>query len=361
LKSPIFSCQDFIKINFKKIYLIYFYLKTYYTFVNLNNKIIIKFTKSRLLFMKIFKFIYSIGLTLSLAYSFDLLAFKLDQKSSFLKTSVILNSQSQPILEIDSDSVKVVEEVGGGIYDREVDALLPLFPSLVRAEWLNYKNEIAARIGTIAPSPTKESASWRNSAKSIHQLIKDAQLAAPAFKKMCLCISNHTGCKVNFGIKNQCMIKGEKSINRKVHESITEGLSREEAVGRVRDALRGTLIAETPEQIQVVIHTLKDFAYANGIQIVFINVWEENRPSGYVGIHAKMLFPISDQNEFTSQRNIIAELQIHLHCIMDGTMESVKEREHLLYDKMRKGGVDPEIQTAASTLLYLTALKQCPK
>ena len=27
-------------------------------------------------------------------------------------------------------------------------------------------------------------------------------------------------------------------------------------------------------------------------------------------------------------RNIIVEIQIHLRCIMDGTIESVKEREH---------------------------------
>lgn len=277
------------------------------------------------------------------------------------KETVQNYSQSKPILEIDSNSANTVEELGGGIYYQEVDAIVPFFPSLVRAEWMQLKNEIIERIGYISPVASKESSLWKNSATSVNSLIKDAHIAAPDFWKMCVYIANKTGTVANFGIRNQYMIKSKKSISRKVKESIEKGLSEEEAVGKVRDSLRGTIIAETPEQITLIVQALKEFAYREARQIVFINIWEDNRPSGYVGIHAKMLFPIYDRQGKNTQKNIIIEVQIHLTCIMDGTLRCVKEREHLLYEQMRKGGADPEIQTAASTLLYLTALKQCPK
>lgn len=267
---------------------------------------------------------------------------------------------SQNVLEIDTKSVKIVEEIGGGIYYHEVDALVPFFPSLVRAEWQNVKNEIAERIGPIYPAPTTESALWKNSATSVDSLIKDAQMAAPYFWETCVLIANKTGTVANFGIDNRYIIKSKKSIERKVQESIEQGVSEEEAIGKMRDSLRGTIIAQTPEQIPFIVQTLKEFAEKEERELVFINIWEDDRPSGYVGIHAKMLFPIYDENGLHTQRNIIIEIQIHLSCIMDGTKKCVKEREHLLYEEMRKGCVDTEIQTAASTLLYLTALKQCP-
>ncbi len=45
---------------------------------------------------------------------------------------------------------------------------------------------------------------------------------------------------------------------------------------------------------------------------------------------------------------------------MDGTYECVKERD-LLYNKLRKRVFDQDLQSAASTLLYLSALLQCPE
>jgi hypothetical protein len=304
---------------------------------------------------------------ISLFFSFFLSIFILFQSNAKL-ISVIEPSQehtreykSQPILEIDIESIKLVEEIGGGIYHSEVDAIVPFFPSLVRAKWLNVKNEIAQRIGPLNPTSTKESTLWKNSATSVESLIKDAQIAAPYFLEKCVLIANKTGTIANFGIGNQYIIKSKKSMERKVKESMLEyGISEEEAVNQMRDSLRGTIIAQTPEQIPLVVQALTEFANEEGREIVFINIWEDNRPSGYVGIHAKMLFPIYDANEVNTQRNIIVEIQIHLSCIMDGTKKCAKEREHLLYEKIREGEVDPEIQTSASTLLYLTALKQCP-
>lgn len=274
-------------------------------------------------------------------------------------SSFSTEQKSQPILEIDSQSVKIADEVGGGVYYHEVDAIVPFFPHLVREEWRNYKNKIAKRIGPIFPTASKESALWRNSATSIDFLVKDAMMAAPYFRELCVSIAHQSGAIANFGIDNQYMLKSKKSIQRKVNDLIKLGISEEEAVTKLRDSLRGTIIAETPEQVFEIVQRIKKFAEGIECDVVFINIWEENRPSGYVGIHAKMLFPIYDPQGLPTTRNIIVEIQIHLRCIMDGTKACVKEREHLLYEQMYRRGIDPEIQAAASTLLYLTALKQC--
>lgn len=308
----------------------------------------------------------SLKLSSLIAFIFSIAFFSCSFPSSFDQhvkhyITPTYNKPSQPVLEIDSQSIRTAEKIGGGVYYREVDAIVPFFPALVRAEWLNYKNAISERIGPIHPAPTKESALWKNSATTIDQLIADARMAASYFWEMCLNIAHKTCCVANFGIRNSYMIKSKNSINIKVQESMEIGLSREESVSKIRDALRGTIIAETPEQIPTIVQALKEYAHEMGREFVFTNIWEDNRPSGYVGIHAKMLFPICDKYGSYTQRNIIIEIQIHLRCIMDGTKRCVKEREHLLYEQMRIREIAPEIQTAASTLLYLTALKQCLK
>lgn len=270
-----------------------------------------------------------------------------------------IQPKSLPILEIDSQSVRIAEEIGGGVYYHEVDAIVPFFPKFVREEWKYYKDKIAKRIGQITPSPSKESALWRNSATSVQMLLKDATMSAPFFWEMCVSIAHQSESTANFGIDNLYMIKSKKSMLRKIQGSMKLGISEKEAVTKLRDALRGTIIAETPEKVFEIVQNIKEFASKKGHEVVFINIWEENRPSGYVGIHAKMLFPVYDSEGLPTDRNIITEIQIHLRCIMDGTKECVKEREHLLYEQMHRRGIEPEIQAAASTLLYLTALKQC--
>lgn len=268
---------------------------------------------------------------------------------------------SQVVAEIDSQSVNTIEEMGGGVYYREVDAIVPLFPSIVWIEWLNYKNAIAEKIGPIFPGPSKESAKWSNSANTIEQLIADARDASNQFLSMCLNISHKTGCTPNFGIDNQYMIKSKKSIERKIIEGMNAGLKKEEAISKIRDTLRGTIIADNVEQIPLVVQALKNYAREMGREVIFINIWNDNRSSGYVGIHAKMLFPVYDAKGNIIDRNINAEIQIHLKSIMDGTQRCAKERAHLLYNQMHTRSIDPKIQTSSSMLLYLTALKQSPK
>lgn len=278
----------------------------------------------------------------------------------FFEQTQLENKKSQPLFEIDAKSLYLVEERGGGIYYDQVDAIVPLFPELIQKEWLHDKNLIAKRIGPIFPAPSKESDLWRNSASTVEELVEDIEMASPDFIKMCKWIKSQTKAKLSFGIQNKHMKKSKKSIERKIQEYVKLDFSREDSITKIRDSLRGTFTLEFPEQIPLVVEKMKEYAKEINTKVVFINIWEENRPSGYVGIHAKMLFPILDRDGKETNRNVIIEIQIHLKCIMDGTPTCVKEREHLLYEQMLQKSVDSKIQTAASNLLYLTALKQCP-
>lgn len=289
------------------------------------------------------------------------LFFPFELKNKQLPASIQLPSINHQILEIDANSVQTVDQIGGGIYYRSVDAIVPLFPSVLLSEWLEYKNAIVKRMGPIESPPYSLILDWSNTATSIDQLIKDATQASPKFWEMCLDVSKKTGCRVNAGHGNQHMVKNYQGIKDKAQKWANFGLTLEQSVSKIRDALRATLVVDTPEQIPFVINSLKDYAHSIGREFVFINIWNEQRPSGYVGIHSKMLFPIQDKMGRYTERNVIVEIQIHLKCMMDGTKECAKERVHSLYKQMKRLEVEPKIQTAASMLIYLTALKRCPK
>lgn len=270
-------------------------------------------------------------------------------------------SRTFPTEEIDVQASRLATELGGGAYSYDLDAIVPIYAAYVRTEWLSLKNHIARRMGPIFPRSNPHSASWENSADSIDRLLEDAGRAAPYFQEKCFEIAKKTHSIANFGIGNASMIKSKKSLRLKVKQTMREeGIQESRTVKKIRDALRGTIIADVPEQIPSIIQEIKDFAREEGEEVIFINAWEENRPSGYVGIHAKMLLPIHDAEGLESERKIIIEIQIHLRCIMDGSSECVKEREHLLYEKHRLGESNLAYQRAASTLLYLTVLKRCP-
>ena len=305
--------------------------------------------------MKIRYFCLKLLLLLSICVQFDV------HSSHDLLRQEAVQLRTFPIEEIDVQASRLATELGGGAYSYDLDAIVPIYAAYVRAEWLLLKNHIARRMGPIFPRSNPRSASWENSADSIERLLEDAERAGPHFQEKCFEIARKTHSVANFGIANASLIKSKKSLRFKVKQTMREeGIPESLTVKKIRDALRGTIIADVPEQIPSIIQEIKDFASEEGEEVIFINAWEENRPSGYVGIHAKMLLPIHDAEGLESERKIIIEIQIHLRCIMDGSPDCVKEREHLLYEKHRLGESNLAYQRAASTLLYLTALKRCP-
>ena len=51
-------------------------------------------------------------------------------------------------------------------------------------------------------------------------------------------------------------------------------------------------------------------------------------------------------------------MQIHLDSIVDGTALSAKERAHLIYENVRTEESSPAELSAASKLLFLTAMQE---
>ena len=63
----------------------------------------------------------------------------------------------------------------------------------------------------------------------------------------------------------------------------------------------------------------------------FINLWTENFPGGYTGVHAYVLTKSSDGNE-----GVLAEIQVHLREVYDGTPHCAKEYSHHAYEYYRE-------------------------
>lgn len=252
-------------------------------------------------------------------------------------------------------AAKQAEELGGSYYHPRLEAVIPNYPDIIREEWLRCKNQIAARIGTIDPGPIASSAYWENSAKKTDLLLKDAQIAAPYFKNMCVEVAQKTNTVAHFGFKGKAIVKTKKSLKDKVSQDVRQlDISRKLAVAKIRDALRGTIIAEKPEQIPGVVEKIKEYAVKMDSEVVFTNAWQDERPTGYVGVHAKILFPVVKGKK---QDYIIGEIQIHLKCIVDGTENSPKEQQHLIYKHEEAASFDEEMRFA-SILIYLTGLKE---
>lgn len=257
--------------------------------------------------------------------------------------------------EIDKHAACEVINLGGGIYYEDLQAIIPIFPQLIHTEWQKIRKLIAERIGKIEPAASKENILWRNSAETIDDLLNDAAIMAPFFCSLCKEVAQKTNSKANFGPENNYLIKSKKSLTQKVMRDAQEmGISENLVVTKIGDVVRGTIIAKSVDNIPQIMKEIKNYAAKSGGKVFFRNYWEEERQSGYVGIHAKFCLPVIDSKE----RSILAELQIHLECIMDGSRECVKEREHILYDKCKlHSHFDPVFTSSASKLLYLTALK----
>lgn len=272
--------------------------------------------------------------------------------------SWLFNNTVTPVLPKTSNNLELnqqlaweVTKLGGGVFNEELQVIVPVQPSLVHAEWLRNKEIISKKIGRIFPLESSETARWKNSAKTIDELISDAKLAAPSFLENSAYISLKTDTKLSFGPNNAHMFKSLKSLKRKVRlDARAIGISNEMAVARVGDALRGTLIVHTPAQIGFVSEEIRAYALRVGGKVFFRNYWEEERLDGYVAVHARLLLPVQD-------RWVMAELQIHLDTIMDGTSYSVKQREHDLYVRGLLGTFDPIVISGASKLLYLVGMR----
>jgi len=255
------------------------------------------------------------------------------------------------------------EKLNGGHYNKDLRVVIPADVFQTEVEWKKAKDLIAFMIGPLPHLPDQEHLSWENSSKDIDNLLRDAIFMAPFFKKDFENIATRTGVIAYFGPHDRNLVKTRDSITRKVRlDAAALDLSEEEAVAKIGDALRGTLVVDDLGKISHVIAELMKYVEDKGAKIAFKNLWAEERESGYVGIHAKILFPVSASQRFFFKRQfILAEMQIHLDSIVDGTDKCAKERAHMLYEHVRLEDVNLFNLSAASKLLFLTAMQDILK
>ncbi len=265
--------------------------------------------------------------------------------------------------EIDLKAAELAcQKLKGGYYDKNLHAVIPTDRSQTEKEWKETKDYIAHVIGPLPHLPASHNILWENHSHTVEELLQDARLMAPSFKADFQYMAFVTGTTAYFGPDHRNLIKTHESLSSKVQRDATIlGIPEEEAVAKVGDTLRGTLIVNDLMQIPVVIAEMVHYADCRKAQIAFKNLWVENRESGYVGIHAKIRLPLPKSRALATQCYMLAEIQIHLHSIVDGTEECAKERAHLIYEQARLENFDYLTLSAASKLLFLTAMQDILK
>lgn len=244
----------------------------------------------------------------------------------------------------------------GGYFDHTLQSVIPGNYERMEKEWQEIKAEIAHLIGPVPVTTNQESAHWENGSKTVDELLADAHSLAPIFKKDFQEIAVQNRAVVDFGPEGGFIIKSKESLTSKVaRDARTLKISEAEAISKIGDALRGTLIVDDPSRIADLMASIEDYAAAHRGKVVFKNLWEENRESGYVGIHAKLLLPCFSHGKV---HYLMAEMQIHLDSIVDGTALSAKERTHSIYEFVREEGKSPAELSAASKLLFLAAMQE---
>lgn len=264
--------------------------------------------------------------------------------------------------DIDLKAAELAQQkLNGGYYAPKLHVVIPVDAALTEKEWKNAKDRIARAIGPIPNLSNQQTVQfWKNSAKDVDELFQDASAQAPSYKNDFQYIAALTGTTIYFGPDDRNIVKERDSLADKVKRDANSlGISEQEALAKISDALRGTLIVDDFFQISSVIAEIIRYVDYKDGQVVFKNLWaEERKQDGYVGIHAKILLPMATENSAEEPHNIIAEMQIHFRSIVDGTEGSAKEREHTIYESIRHENYDPSTLSAASRLLYLTAMQE---
>lgn len=103
-----------------------------------------------------------------------------------------------------------------------------------------------------------------------------------------------------------------------------------EAVGSLNDSLRTSIFCDNLNQFKQTVDEFNKRAKQENWKVVYSNKFNENYSTGYIGLHAKVVIT-SD----TGDKKIMGEVQFHFRTIHDGTLSSIKEYCHKLYEETR--------------------------
>lgn len=237
---------------------------------------------------------------------------------------------SIPILPVPNhaiDEQALANGLGGGIYDYQLQAVIPNNPSILNKVFSCARKYFNEKIGSLYDPGN---GLRLNTATNHKALMKDAKAAAPQFMKSLREISGASGGDVSFGPEDMFVIKSEGSLKRKIiGDSRAEKISIEQATQKISDALRGIIIIDSEEQVQSITKKVNEWIEQEGGDVSWKNLFQEERDNGYIGIHGKLVLPFT--NPKGEKKRIRCELQIHFRSVADGSLDSPKERTHALY------------------------------
>jgi hypothetical protein len=215
------------------------------------------------------------------------------------------------------------------------------------------RNALAARIGLVhGNAEPKESRTWKNTATSVDALAEDAKKAEPTLKSIIADAAEASGGEPNYGPGNAHALKAKDGLRDKVEK-------RGKPLATISDAVRGTIIVDSPEELGRASEVLTAAVEKAGGKIVYDNKFTYQNPAGYAGLHADVFLPTGDGGMVRS------EIQLHLRDINNGKMlnedpNNPKEKAHALYELSRKPTTPPEQRDALleqQREIYLTGMQ----
>lgn len=249
--------------------------------------------------------------------------------------------------------------------EQEFGILVPKQPGRVKAALVALVQRLRATMG---PIPADSSGGrlvrtapgrreFLNTARTVPELVVDAKATLGDFRRMLGSIAADTGGEAMYGPNNAFALKSRDSIQAKVDKRVNTVFRGDEelAVQSISDALRGTLIVDTPEQFGNAVRGIDAGIRRTGGFYRWQDKTEDyaqRTENGYVAIHADAYLPVAGQ----AGRWVRAEIQLHLRAINDGTPTTPKE---LVWKRTYKGGaaLSPARRNAASMLMFLTGLR----
>lgn len=201
--------------------------------------------------------------------------------------------------------------------------------------WKHNKEKVneALNLNALPVSQSKEHWHWTNTATTPRELSQDILAVKDQFLTIIQDTCEKTGVHYYAGKDNQFLIKSEKSIDQKIQRLTAGGANPTEALRRINDGIRASLLGNSVDEIKKAIVHFNEEAEKVGVKALFSNKWDESYENGYVGIHCNLLLSYTAPDG--SEKHVRGELQFHFKQIVNGTPQSPNAVAHHLYEQGR--------------------------
>jgi len=234
---------------------------------------------------------------------------------------------------------------------------VPRNESKLREIFERGRQAIAKALGGIGDGAP--AAPFSNGARSVEELIADSRATEATLRELIDGAAAAVKGESFYGEGGKNAVKTPESIGHKIRRIMAKNprLTEADAVQKIGDGVRGSLLVDTPDQARAAIAELRARAKKQGTQIVVDNKFadpDQFHKGGYAAIHCDVEFRTK------GGRTLRGELQVHLKSVYDGTPSCVKDRTHKLLElaQGREGALDPERAkkvNLAGVLLFASA------